>query len=233
MKQADLVLLPGLDGTGILFRPLIAALPADLRPEVIAYPPDRRLSLDEHARHVLDRLPAGKPVVLAESFSGLVALALLARAPSRIGGVIFICSFAEPPRPLLLRLAPLVSGSGALMRSAPSFLLRQFCLGRDATVEQLNLLREALHAVAPEVLAHRLALVATRQSFGKAPFKTPCHYFQASEDRLVPSAAARWFQQRFERCDLERIPGPHFVLQAKAPECAQKVAGILLKDTRP
>ena len=221
--MVELVLLPGLDGTGLLFRPLVAAL-ADARTKVVAYPNDNALSLDEHARWVIRLLPGEKVVLLAESFSGLVALRVLQEAPSRIAAVIFVGAFAEPPRPLLLRLAPVVSRAGPLMRNTPAFLLRQFCLGRDATVAQLNLLREALATVPPRVLANRLATIGARQYWGKAKFGAPCLYLQASEDRLVPASAAEWFRGRFDRFELERIEGPHFLLQGKSRECAQRIS---------
>jgi len=220
---AQLVLLPGLDGTGLLFRPLVAIL-SKLESKVVSYSTDKALSLDEHARWAMRQLPGEKALLLAESFSGLVALRVLQAAPSRIAAVIFVGAFAEPPRPLLLRLAPLVSRAGPLMRSTPAFLLRQFCLGRDATVAQLNLLRETLATVPPQVLANRLALIGARHSWGKAKFGVPCLYLQASEDRLVPPAAAEWFRGRFERFELERIDGPHFLLQARARECARCIS---------
>jgi pimeloyl-[acyl-carrier protein] methyl ester esterase len=220
------VLLPGLDGTGILFRPLLAALPESIQAKVIAYPDKQNLSLSEHARWVIRQLPGEKVVLLAESFSGLVALMLLTEAAARIREVIFVGAFAEPPRPLLLKL-PLVSRSASLARSVPSFLLRRYCLGKDATVTQLNLLREALAAVKPEIVAHRLALAGARHSFGKTPFTVPCHYLQATEDRLVPEACAGWFRQRFEKFQLERLAGPHFLLQMRPRECAQAIVRII------
>jgi len=220
---AELVLLPGLDGTGLLFRPLVATL-SGVESTVVSYPNDKPLSLDEHARWVIRQLPDNGAVLLAESFSGLVALRVLQEAPSRIAAVIFAGAFAEPPRPLLLRLAPLVSRAGPLMRNTPAFLLRQFCLGRDATVPQLNLLREALATVPPQVLSSRLALIGARRSWGKAKFGVPCLYLQAKEDRLVPATAAAWFRERFERFEIERIDGPHFLLQAKPRECAQRIS---------
>jgi pimeloyl-ACP methyl ester carboxylesterase len=221
----ELVLLPGLDGTGRLFQPLLA----QLRAKVVSYPNDKPLTLDEHARHAIRQLPSEKAVLLAESFSGLVALRVLQEAQSRIAALVFVGAFAEPPRPLLLRLAPLVSRAGPLMRSAPAFLLRQFCLGKEATVAQLNLLRETLAAVPPPVLSHRLALVAARQSFGKAKFGTPCLYLQAAEDRLVPASAAAWFRARFEHFALERVDGPHFLLQTRPRECAQRIGEFVAR----
>jgi pimeloyl-ACP methyl ester carboxylesterase len=227
VTQPNLILLPGLDGTGILFRPLLAALPQDIRPKVIAYPTHQRLSLAEHAEIVARQLPRDEVVVLAESFSGLVALSLLAMPNLRIKRLLVVASFAEPPHPLLLGLAPLVPWAGSLMRLAPAFALRQFCLGRGANVRQLALLREALTAVSPGVIAHRLGLVGTRQPFIRSQFKVPCYYLQARQDRLVPPTAARWFQQHVQPCQVESLDGPHFLLQAKPQECAEWMSTII------
>jgi pimeloyl-[acyl-carrier protein] methyl ester esterase len=224
VTQPNLILLPGLDGTGILFRPLLAALPPDIRPMVVAYPTDHRLSLVEHAEIVARQLPRDEVVVLAESFSGLVALRLLSTHGHRIKALLVIASFAEPPRPLLLRLAPLVPWRAFLMRWAPDFALRQFCLGREANRQQLALLRETLAAVSPEVLAHRLGIAGTRQPFIELQFKVPCYYLQASHDRLVPPGAARWFQDHIQPCQVESLAGPHFLLQARPQECAEWIA---------
>ena len=170
-QNINLVLLPGLDGTGLLFTDFIAELPLDVHPHVIAYPPDKLCSLAEYANFVADNLPPGDVVLLAESFSGLVALTLASKIPNSIRGLIFCAAFAEPPRPLLLHVARFLPGAAFLMRSAPDFLLRQFCLGSTATKEQLEPLRKALALVSPEVLTHRLSLIATRVPFAEAQFK--------------------------------------------------------------
>jgi pimeloyl-ACP methyl ester carboxylesterase len=214
-----LVLLPGLDGTGLLFQPLLAELPVQIRTTVVAYPGDHELGLVELADMVARRLPAERSVVLAESFSGLVLLALLANRPPRVAGAIFVGTFAEPPRPLLLRLAPLVVGSGAMVRSAPSFLLRRYCLGADASAAQIRMLREALATVSPKILAQRLDLIAKRQVFPAVA--VPSAYLRATEDRLVPARCADAFRNVVE------VKGPHFLLQTRPRECAQLIVQMI------
>jgi pimeloyl-ACP methyl ester carboxylesterase len=78
--------------------------------------------------------------------------------------------------------------------------------------------------VPPQALSSRLALIGARQAWGKAKFGVPCLYLQGSGDRLVSPSAAEWFRGRFERFELERIDGPHFLLQAKPRECAQRIS---------
>lgn len=226
-QSPTLVLLPGLDGTGLLFEPLLAVLPSHIRTHVVSYPPDQPLSLAEYAALVRKHLPKGDVVLLAESFSGLVALSLLVEGVASIKAVIFVAAFAEPPRPYLLRLAPLIPHAGSVLRSAPAFLLRQFCLGRFASSQQLAAVRRALAMVTPDVLSHRLSLVAARRSIFNQRFSVPCHYVQASEDHLVPKGAARWFAAHFDAFHLETIDGPHFLLHMRAGECGGIIAGVV------
>ncbi len=223
--MTQLVLLPGLDGTGLLFGPLLPEL-KDMQPKVVVYPRDQPMDLGALASLVTRELPQGKATVIAESFSGLVALQILSSAAARIGRVIFVGAFAEPPRPMLLRFAPLALGSRALLRSAPAFLLRQFCLSAEATTGDLRLLREALAAVSPAVLAQRLALVGARHAFGKR-FEVPCYYLRAKQDRLVPSSAVGWFRSHFRDCEVLEIDGPHFLLQARPVEAARAIRRIV------
>ncbi len=222
----NLVLLPGLDGTGILFRPFVAALPQHVRVKIVTYPPSTPLSLSELGDLVIEQLPSGYLVLLAESFSGLVALSLLGRIANRVRGVIFCAAFATPPRPFLLHMAAFLPMLGTIVRNTPDFLLKEFCVGPKATPDQIGLLREALSLVAPEVLAQRLSLVRSTHEFDEFPV-IPCYYIQATEDRLVLPRCAEWFHGHFERFELKRIRGPHFVLEAKPRECAELVAKII------
>jgi pimeloyl-ACP methyl ester carboxylesterase len=224
--KTELVLLPGLDGTGALFRRLLAALPAELQTKVVSYP-NQALDLEQLAAHVVRQLPSHRVVLLAESFSGLVALTLLANAAARVRGVIFVGAFAEPPRPFLLRFAPLASHAGGWVRSIPAFFLRRYCLGPEASADELNELRQAIAAVAPGVLAQRLALVGKRHSFGKLPSDVPAYYLKASSDKLVPASSASWFEQKFKPCEITEVRGPHFLLQANPRESAAVIIKVL------
>jgi len=65
------MLLPGLDGTGRLFAPLLKCMPKGFEFDVVDYPRDRVLDLDALLSRVGERIEPGvRHVVLAESFSG-------------------------------------------------------------------------------------------------------------------------------------------------------------------
>ncbi|MBB3063379.1 alpha/beta fold hydrolase [Microbulbifer rhizosphaerae] len=232
-NPANLVMLPGLDGTGILFRPLLAALPKWVRPRVIAYPKDQQLSIAEYADLVARQLPHGGFTLLAESFSGLVALELMARKLPGLKSILFVVTFAAPPRPRLLNLARRLPGTGSVIRIAPDFLLQHFCLGKNASATELSLLREALAEVHPAILRHRLSLIASCQPLEIKPQQPPCHYLQAARDRLVPPTAARWFGVHLESCQLDSLEGPHLLLQTRPKACAEWIAGKIRPLAEP
>src|SRR5262249_50071901 len=135
MAMPALVLLPGLDGTGDFFEPLLSALGESVRTRLVRYPVGSCHTYDSCRELVRAELPSDGPyVLLGESFSGPVAIALAAQAPRGLAGVILSSSFAKNPRPLLsLIIRPLLSylpfhGSGSSVR-----LSRFLVLGRWIT----------------------------------------------------------------------------------------------------
>lgn len=225
-SDATLVLLPGLDGTGSLFAPLLSALPGRLVTRVIDYP-QQTLSLEELAERVRKRLPKGKIVLLAESFSGPVALTLLSRLRQPVKGVIFCASFAASPRPWLVSIAKRRPIPRLLLRLANEPLLKYFCLGREASAAQIQLLRDTLRKVEPKTVSHRLDLIDRFRPPLHKPRHLPCYYLQGNDDRLVPPGAADWFGRAFSPFHLQRLAGPHFLLQANPQSCAVAIVSIL------
>ena len=104
-----LVLLPGMDGTGRLFDPLLHALPPNVAVQVLRYPPDQVLDYPALVERVWQQLPLDRPfVLLGESFSGPVAVSIAARRPSALLGLVLCSSFVRNPRSALAPLSPLL-----------------------------------------------------------------------------------------------------------------------------
>ena len=220
----NLVLLPGLHGTGELFGDFVRTLPADILPYVISYPTQEVLTLSGHAEFVFNRLP-GSFVMLAESFSGLIALSLLSEYQVPAQAVIFCAAFGRPPRRVLLSVLRSFPRLGLVLRLAPGRVIGALCAGNQNNARVVTVLRRALSRVGEDVIANRFRLLAEEHVF-KSEFRVPCYYFQAKHDRLVPSRHVQWFQERFPDFTVERIDGPHFLLQTRAEECAKRVANI-------
>src|SRR5271155_2151701 len=93
-KPVSLILLPGLDGTGLLFQPLVAALPAAIQPRIVRYPGHRHLTYHELLPLVMDALPQSGPfILLGESFGGPLATMVAAERPPGLVGLILCASF--------------------------------------------------------------------------------------------------------------------------------------------
>ena len=96
--KMKLLLLPGLDGTGVLFRPLLKSLPDWLEPVVIPYPTQQVLGYDDLLSTIRQALPLDEPfLLLGESFGGPLALRLAASKPPGLKGVILCGSFVTCP----------------------------------------------------------------------------------------------------------------------------------------
>jgi pimeloyl-ACP methyl ester carboxylesterase len=144
-RAMELVLLPGMDGTGRMFEPFVQSLPTGLRASVVRYPSDRECSIEELVNIARAAIPADEPaVIVAESFSGLVACELLKRRHTSVRGVVFVAAFLAPPRPMLMRLLSAVP-MGALRSGRIGLsLIGRACLGRKPAAKTLGLLAAAL-----------------------------------------------------------------------------------------
>jgi pimeloyl-ACP methyl ester carboxylesterase len=222
------ILLPGLDGTGILFAPFLRALPPGIEPVVVVYPADRTCSADELVGIVLAHLPQSEPCVLiAESFSGPIALKAASRHVMPPAAVVLCASFAQCPKPRVL-IATLKSCGTALTRMRPPrWLVRRYLLG-DAAEEVVALFYHALGGVSPRVLAHRFSvLLEFDGGFAPLALKSPLLYLQAGGDRLVKPRNFEIVQRRYPGAHLERIASPHLILQVQPQASVQAISEFL------
>jgi pimeloyl-[acyl-carrier protein] methyl ester esterase len=219
---ATIVLLPGMDGSGTLFAEFIAALPRSTKAVVVAYPPDQALGYEELEAIARKKLPTGPFVLLGESFSGPVALALAAGDPPGLRGVVLVCSFARYP----LRAPGLLRALVARLPvwRTPAYLAGIVLLGRDLPQPHLRRLSAAMTAVTPEAWRARLRAVLTVDLSGRlSAVKVPLLYLMAKSDRLVPRSAWELIRKSLPSAQHVELDGPHFLLQAKAVESAAHV----------
>ncbi len=232
--MTTLLLIPGLDGTGLVFEPLLAHLPTEIDAQVVRYPADRVMSFKEHVAFVRKQLPKKKPfVLLAESFSGPIGLQLLADPPDNLIGVIFVATFAHYPSPFLLDAGRILPQGLLLKLFSSTLFSRFFCLG-GASADAVKLFRQALKSVKLNVLSHRLQILAELPPPPDTIFSGPCIYIQPSSDRLVSSRAVAPLQRHLPQLQVEKIHGPHIILLAQAESGARLISDFIasLADLR-
>jgi pimeloyl-ACP methyl ester carboxylesterase len=229
-KRSDcsLVLLPGLDGTGDLFRPLLAELPGWLHPVVVPYPRDRALGYEELLTLAAGALPANSPfVILGESFSGPLAVLLAARKPAGLRGVILCASFVRKP----FRTLPAWLGAlcvGPIFRLWPAVLKLRSLPMRGELRGLLPLALTAIRSVRPEVVAARvraLLHVDTRPQL--RALAVPLLYLQALRDPLIRKHNAEEIGSIRPDARLVRIDTRHFLLQLEPKRAAAAIAAFI------
>ena len=233
-ELTTLVMLPGLDGTGLVFEPLKNLLPEQIIPQVVHYPTDRLMSFQEHVDFARQQLPADRPfVLLAESFSGPVGLQLLAEPPKNLLGVILVATFARYPSPFLIDAACHMPQALLLKLFANPLFSRCLCLG-GASAAAITLFRRALLSVRQKVLSRRLQILSELPPPPETTFSGPVIYLQASRDRLVPPRAAEALTRHLPQLQVEKISGPHIILLAEPESGASLISSFIsrLRNSR-
>ena len=218
-----IILLPGLDGTGILFKPLLDALPNNTDSLIIDYPTNEKLSYSELVNYVIDQLPNERFVLVGESFSGPIAYKIALLKPDKVASVIFVATFLSNPRKFLLKTASFLPISLLLSLPIPTLMIKTLLLGRSANIEIINLFKQSLKQVPPHILSFRLQEIAKltnkHQLCGIKSI-----YIQATEDRLVPNNCVKDFKAMFNNLKIFKVKGAHFIFQANPVACAEIVA---------
>jgi pimeloyl-[acyl-carrier protein] methyl ester esterase len=232
MNPITLVLLPGLDGTGRLFNPLMEVLPSYLIPLVIPYPANRFLGYRELLIYVRGQIPTDKPfVLLAESFSGPVAVEFAATHPSNLEALILCASFVTNPAPAFFRPFSILFNARFFKLRPPQFMVRHFLLGKRASSDLVNTFLEALESVSPEVLAYRLRSVLNVDSRDALrECRVPILYLAAKRDKLVGEGNLAEIKSFASNVEAQTIDTPHFLLQSEPEEAMKTIDSFLRRS---
>ncbi len=222
-----LIVLPGMDGTGLLLNPFIRALGPGFDVKIVRYPNNRLWGYSELENVARAALPETGPFfILGESFSGPLAVKLASKCSSQVKGLILCGSFVRNPRPGLAWLRPFM---GLFPTSDKTMsMLSPLLLGRQASHEMRLAFSEALRSVTRATLLRRLnEVLAVNVSDRFIGLDIPILYLRASGDRIVPRSASELAQQLNQHVRVADIDGPHFLLQAAPIEAAQIVSRFI------
>ncbi len=223
-----LVLLPGLDGTGDLFAPFVQVLGAQ-DTQVVRYPGDRAMNYDEHEALVRAQLPTNEEfVLLAESFSGPIAISIAARPPPGLKGLILCVTFVSNP----------IRGLGFLSALArriplpmlPTAVAQHWLFPRRGTPELRRAHAAAIRQVRARAVSARVAAVlAVDRRAALADIRLPMLYMRANQDRVIPRAAGLAILNLRPDIRLAKFDGPHFLLQTEPAACAAVVLDFIAR----
>lgn len=211
-QHVTLVFLPGLDGTEVFYRPLLATLPAWIESRVIVYPdraPYDYEGLLERLRKELQDVASC--YVVASSFAGPLAVMLAGAEPGKVRGLILSATFLRAPvrrsggyRPVAT--TPVV-WSLRVARRLPIWILR-------SRVDAVRLAkRETWQHVSARSLAGRgraILRVDVRKTLDAVSQPVLCVAYE--HDRVVPRNCAEEIMKHSARARLAMLPGGHLAM---------------------
>jgi pimeloyl-ACP methyl ester carboxylesterase len=228
----QLLLLPGLDGTGKLFTNFIKALGSEVDARILDYPKDVPLGYEELEQLIRPALPADRPfVLLAESFGGPLAIRLAASRPPGLIGLVLFTTFAKNPYPRwgwVSRLAFLVP-----IHSLPRWLRAVLMWGSRRSATAPAQADRAIAGVAREVIARRIAaLLTVDTTAAMRRIEISTLIVHARNDRVISLAATRWLATGLPHAKVVCLEGPHLLLQSRPRECAALLLDFVARLSR-
>ncbi len=238
MKNYRYILLPGMDGSGLLFEPLLKYLPDNLSVDVIPLSSTGIQAIDAEAKRIASTLNSqprvdNQPIVLiAESYSGSIAYELCQQPGLNITHVIFIASFISRPS-FLCKFAPLLPLQLIKRKVIPNFLLRYLIftgtkVNKVESSKILKLFYQSIRSVDNKVLKQRLVNIANMEVPGSRTHIT-ASYLRPTRDVFVKKQAISILQTVFKTVDIIKIRGGHFIAQSNPHECAKAIEFLMKK----
>ncbi len=225
VTNLKIVLLPGMDGTGDLFKYLLSHLePYDT--QVIPLPQSGSQDYTTLINYLKTRLPNEDYILIAESFSGALATKLINEDIHQPKKIIFVATFLTPPNPILLSIAKKLPLKTLAKLPLSQYFQKQLFIGESAEQDLVELFQDILNKISAEVLSDRIKSMQSL-SINNPTRDIPCLYIQASSDRLVSSNKYNEFKKYFSNIELIQFEGPHFILQTKPKECADVIAEFI------
>jgi pimeloyl-ACP methyl ester carboxylesterase len=217
-----LLLLPGMDGTGLLFEPFVRSLPLGNKPVIVKYPCGEFMGYEDLAARAAAAIPDKPYMILAESYSGPVGALVAARHIGDLRALVFVNGFVHIPlRPLAASISGCICSLALLSWSigrACRWILTNGC--RDPHI--CSALKMAISQVPVRLLRARVRAALNADfsgSLGKCT--VPVFYISATDDRVVGGRGLRSVLDSRPETQVANIPGPHLLLQCAPAECVE------------
>ena len=222
------VVLPGMNGTGALLEEFMAALAPEFDATVVCYPTNLPLGYDDLESIVRHALPSDAVYLLvAESFSGPLAIRVAATCPPGLIGVALCATFAETSRYRFPRFSPAMRLFP--FRLLPTALLMLPMMGTWSSRRWLKRIDHELRVVASDVIAKRISAAARIDVSGSlGAIECQVLYLRAAYDRLINRDSGDLILERVPHAVLEAMPGPHScckLYHCNAPRQSRNISG--------
>lgn len=228
-NRRHLVLLPGLDGTGSLFAPLLSVLPEEFIPVVITYPKDKMLYYNQLFPYIREIMPWGKPyILLAESFAGPMALKFAAEQRENIDAIVLCSAFFSKIAPPSRSWTSFFTKEKWFENATPGSAVKQLVTGGVCEPALLSAIKSAINSVRPEVLSHRIRLMfETDVTAALKEVTAPILCLAGSQDKLGSAQAMEMLFKIKPNTACVTLDTSHLVLQTKPREAIEAIQKFL------
>ena len=217
-----IVFLPGFDGNARLRQDFMNELGRHHRVRGVTYPNRKLGTLDGYREFAMGQIPVDwQPVLVAESFSGLVA-ARWASLDPRVKALVLCGSFARNPVSFAASLGASLPG---VVKLTPWLSFPFVRASRDPLrMRWSDGYTRALAELDDDVVAERLRLIGS-EDVGPllSALRIPVVVVQFDADQVVRTASQAQLESVCHNAEVLRLPGPHFAIETKPRECAQAI----------
>ncbi len=217
-------------GHGELFSEFVAALPKTFKTVTLQYPDALVRSYEELADLLAAACPMGSYVLVAESFSSVLALSHAAQNPANLRGLVLVAGFAKSPLTGWRRCLALVVAPILFRLPLPDSVLKRWLVGDDAPNSILDATRTSIAIVEPKVMTARLRNVLRCDILRLViQIQVPMLYISARRDRLVRASCLKELINVKPQMHIVSLDGPHMILQRQPLEAAIAVTRFVEK----
>ena len=215
--------MPGLDGAGKLFDPIIPLLEPHFELVMVTYPDlDSFTDYVDCAQNQLPEKPGFS--LLAESFSGPVAIALMAQQPDLIGPSVLSATFARSPLAALTRMANYIPEQMFSIGALNQFCLDVYEIDDEDSSETQPLPLNVTEQLDGTLLKHRISVLSRIDVSALLPaIEVPILCLHALRDRIVAESDAQMLQQSLPDVNRVDIDAPHLLLQTRPQQCTDLI----------
>jgi pimeloyl-ACP methyl ester carboxylesterase len=225
-RPNEIVFMPGFDGVAELRDEFVRELGAIAPARSVGYPNRKLETLNGYARYAASQVTAqSRPVLVAESFSGLVAARWAAQDP-HVAALVLCGAFAKSP----VTWAAL----GASMPATAQFFGANFVnpmayvSGDPARKRWSQALSTAIASLKRDVVAERLRIIAVDDvSTDLQSLRIPMLIAQFQDDIVIGAEAHGVLEAACFEPRVVKVPGPHFAIETRPRETAAALRDAL------
>jgi len=214
-----------MEGTGILYDPLLKLIPESIENEVIPLSQFQSKEPALQAIELAKTIGNEETVIFTESYSGLIAYELCKLESPSIIHVFFAAGFLERPS-LISKFSQILPLTFLRWKLIPRGLLSFLFFGESSKKELVDLFYRSLSQVTNKTLRTRLNIIAKAKR-PKERINQPVTYISASNDWLVSESSIEVFEELCSNLNIVNLEGGHFIVQSNPEKCWEQILNVI------